>query len=124
MQQSASVVHVPEPIGMHDALQEKPVAEVGSGVQTPEQHESASEHATPVLRHGKPNVGLQRETPVAVLWHPALPPEQQFCEAPRPPHTSPSGWQLPNRSQRRRPVASGTPHLSEQQSLSLVQRSA
>jgi hypothetical protein len=64
---------------------------------------------------------MQRETPVDAVWHPDLPPLQQFCEAPSPPHTSPSGRQLPTRTQRRSPEESAVPHEPEQQSLSLVQ---
>lgn len=64
---------------------------------------------------------MQRETPVDEVWQPDLPPLQQFCDAPSPPHTSPSGTQLPTRSQRRSPDESAAPHLPEQQSLSFVQ---
>jgi hypothetical protein len=44
----------------------------------------------------------------------ALPPLQQFCDAPFPPHTSPSGTQFCARAQRRTPSASGVPHEPEQ----------
>jgi hypothetical protein len=47
----------------------------------------------------------------------AFPPLQQFCEAPRPPHTSPSGRQLPTFTQRRTPYASAALHEPEQQSI-------
>jgi len=106
---------------MHDALHEKPVGEVGSGTHTSEQHSSASEHEWPVVKHAPPKFGLQRETPVTLLWQPDLPPLQQFWLAPRPPHTSPSGTQLPTLWHRRTPPASAGPHEPEQQSLSLVQ---
>jgi hypothetical protein len=66
---------------------------------------------------------LQRATPTADFTQADLPPLQQFCEAPRPPQTSPSGVQLPKRWQRRSPCASGAPHDPEQQSLSVVQKS-
>ena len=47
VQQSASVVHVPEPIAMH-APQAKPVDEVELGVQMPEQHSPPKLHAAPL----------------------------------------------------------------------------
>jgi hypothetical protein len=61
-------------------------------------------------------LGTQRETPSLVLMQTALPPLQQFCDAPRPPQTSPSGTQFCTLTQRRTPRLSGVPHDPEQQS--------
>jgi hypothetical protein len=59
-----------------------------------------------------------------VLTQLLLPPLQQFCEAPRPPQTSPSGTQLWARAQRRTPSLSGVPQDPEQHELSEVQTSS
>ena len=50
-QQSASVVQTPFPMGMQDASHEKPVGDIGSGVQMPLQHWSPRLHALPAPRH-------------------------------------------------------------------------
>jgi hypothetical protein len=68
--------------------------------------------------------GKQRATPLQVARHAALPPVQQFCEAPRPPQTSPSGKQLPTLTHRRTPSASAVPQEPEQQAASDVQTSS
>jgi hypothetical protein len=68
--------------------------------------------------------GKQRETPLPVGRHEALPPLQQFCEEPRPPQTSPSGRQLPALTHRRTPSASAVPQEPEQQAPSEVQTSS
>jgi hypothetical protein len=82
VQQSESVVHVPEPIGMHAAPQLNPVGDRGSGVQMRLQHSSPMWHDAPFGKQAPPNVGKQRLTPVEVLLQLALPPLQQFCDAP------------------------------------------
>jgi hypothetical protein len=69
-------------------------------------------------------LGTQRETPSLVLTQAALPPLQQFCDAPRPPQTSPSGTQLPTLAQRRTPTLSAVPHDPEQQSVFAVHTSS
>jgi len=122
-QQSALVVQVRWPRGMHAAAQKYPVGDESSWRQIFEQHSSARWHAAPVAAHSVPELGKQRETPLVVRWQDALPPVQQFWEAPSPPQTSPSGRQLPPRSHRRRPRASGVPHACEQHSAFLVQTS-
>jgi len=82
--------------GRHAPEQAKPVGEPGLGTHTCEQHWSGTVHGVgepgvPASRHC---VGCtkQRDTPVEVgqqfLTLPCA--EQQFCDAPWPPHTSPS----------------------------------
>jgi hypothetical protein len=74
-------------------------------------------------------LGTQRETPSLVLTQIALPPLQQFCDAPRPPQTSPSATQVlppvfgPVELQRRTPSASAVPHDPVQHSRFEVQTS-
>lgn len=67
--------------------------------------------------------GQQRDTPLSVLKHAALPPLQQFWVAPKPPQTLPSATQLSAFTQRRKPAASGAPQLPVQQSRLFVHTS-
>jgi hypothetical protein len=112
-QQSESAVQTPAPMGRHALAHVKPV---GPGRQTWLQQLSQSAHAWPTGKHAAPAFGTHRDTPSLVFTQAALPPLQQFCEAPMPPHTSPSGKQLPTFTQRCTPYASGAPHEPEQQS--------
>jgi hypothetical protein len=115
---------------MHVALQVKPIppSPVGPSVQTLLQHSSQSAHGLPAGRHTPPP-GRQRLTPFSVLRQMALPPLQQFCDAPLPPQTSPSARQLvppvlgPLLLQRRTPSTSGALQVPEQHSTSEVQTS-
>jgi hypothetical protein len=68
--------------------------------------------------------GKQRETPLLVARQTAFPPLQQFCDAPRPPQTSPSGTQVWALWQRRTPSVSAAPQEPEQQAPSEVQTSS
>jgi hypothetical protein len=110
-QQSDEVVHVPCPMGMQLA-QTKPVPP-GLGMQMWLQHSSLKAQVAPMGKHAPPKFAQQRDTPMLVFWHAALPPLQQFCEAPCPPHTSPSARQW-RPAQRRRPKPSAAPHVIEQ----------
>jgi hypothetical protein len=118
VQQSASVVHVPLSVGTHAALQANPVDDPGTGRHRCEQHWSPKLHSPPLATHALE--GLHRATPIAVALQDALPPLQQFCDEPRPPHTSPSARQL-SLPHRRSPYASTAAHFAEQQSRSFVQ---
>jgi hypothetical protein len=123
LQQSEFVVQPVVLIGTHVAAHLKPVDDDGSGRHRLLQQLSHKLHSWPAAKHA-PMFGTHRETPSPVLMQLDLPPLQQFCDAPRPPQTSPSGWQLnPPRVQRRTPSASTTPHDPEQHCLSDVQRS-
>jgi hypothetical protein len=94
------------------------------GRQTLLQQLSHRAHGEPAGRQAPPALGTQRETPSPVLMQLALPPVQQFCDAPSPPHTSPSGWQFCAFAQRRTPSPSGVPHDPEQHCLSPVHTSS
>lgn len=82
--------------GRQAPMQAKPVGEFGLATQTFEQHSSGTVHGVglPGVPAGLHSAGLtkQRDTPVEVgqqfFWLPCA--AQQFCEAPCPPHTSPS----------------------------------
>jgi hypothetical protein len=126
VQQSESVVHVPSPIGMQVDPHTKAIPpSTACGTQMWLQHSSHRAQAWPAGKQAPPLFGKQRLTPLLVLTQLALPPLQQFCDAPLPPHTSPSGTQLnPVLLQRRTPSASGGPHSFEQHSKFAVHMSS
>jgi hypothetical protein len=126
VQQSESLVHVPLPIGMHVDPHTRAIPpSTACGTQMWLQHSSHSAQAWPAGKQAPPLFGKQRLTPLLVLTQLALPPLQQFCDAPLPPQTSPSGTQLkPVLLQRRTPSASGAPHSFEQHSKFAVHTSS
>jgi hypothetical protein len=124
-QQSESAVHVPLPIGMHvDPHTNAVPPSTVCGTQMWLQHWSQRAQGVPLGKQAAWG-GRHRLTPSLVVTQLLLPPEQQFCDAPLPPHTSPSGTQLnPVLLHRRTPSASGAPHSFEQHSKFAVHRSS
>ncbi len=114
-------MHWLPPSGMQVAAHWKPF---GPMMQMSLQQLSHKAQGEPGGRHWPPAFGTQRLTPSPVVTQLALPPVQQFCDAPRPPHTSPSGTQFCARTHRRTPSGSGAPHEPEQHSRSEVHTSS
>jgi hypothetical protein len=121
-QQSESEVHVPLPLGMQAAAHWS--APPGPGTHTLLQHSSQSAQGVPAGKQVPPWLGKQRFTPSSVGTQLDLPPLQQFWDAPRPPHTSPSGTQFCAFTQRRTPSASAVPQEPEQHPASEMQTSS
>lgn len=118
--------------GRQAPSQAKPVGEPGLGTQMPEQHSSGTVHGwmpPPEVSRHMP-LAKQRDTPDDVgqqfLFGPTA--AQQFCDAPWPPHTSPSArqdvifWQrlTPLESAAQAPGCKVPLTKSLQQSMSLV----
>lgn len=83
--QSPGALHDMPASGRHVAAHEKPVGEPPLGAHTCEQQSSHCVHDAPAALHAAPP--KQRLTPIDVVLQSLL---QQFCDAPWPPHTSPS----------------------------------
>jgi len=115
---AAVLAHDWPPMGRQLAAHAKPV-ESAFGAHTCEQQSSHCVHDAPAALHAPPP--KQRLTPTEVVTQSLL---QQFCDAPWPPHTSPSFKHEPFLAQRLSVlVLSANEHLPLQHCTSAVQTS-